>query len=209
MKKGIIFDLDGTLVDSLYFWNHIGSTYLRYKGILDDNIDNETNNMTIEEAASYIKNKYNIEESISFIRMQINCMIEEQYFHKLKLNDGVLEFVEYFYAHNYKLIIATDTPKPLAIAILKRYGIADYFIDVITTIKVKAAKDKPNIYDYCCLRMQLNKEDVVVYEDDNMAIDTLKKANYDVIGYGNNTNAIYKIESFKDEASYKMLEKMI
>ena len=123
MKKGIIFDLDGTLVDSLYFWNHIGSTYLRYKGILDDNIDNETNNMTIEEAASYIKNKYNIEESISFIRMQINCMIEEQYFHKLKLNDGVLEFVEYFYAHNYKLIIATDTPKPLAIAILKRYGI--------------------------------------------------------------------------------------
>ena len=209
MKKGIIFDLDGTLVDSLYFWNHIGSTYLRYKGILDDNIDNETNNMTIEEAASYIKNKYNIEESISFIRMQINCMIEEQYFHKLKLNDGVLEFVEYFYAHNYKLIIATDTPKPLAIAILKRYGIADYFIDVITTIKVIAAKDKPNIYDYCCLRMQLNKEDVVVYEDDNMAIDTLKKANYDVIGYGNNTNAIYKIESFKDEASYKMLEKMI
>lgn len=209
MKKGIIFDLDGTLVDSLYFWNHIGSTYLRYKGILDDNIDNETNNMTIEEAASYIKNKYNIEESISFIRMQINCMIEEQYFHKLKLNDGVLEFVEYFYAHNYKLIIATDTPKPLAIAILKRYGIADYFIDVITTIKVKAAKDKPNIYDYCCLRMQLNQEDVVVYEDDNMAIDTLKKANYDVIGYGNNTNAIYKIESFKDEASYKMLEKMI
>ena len=209
MKKGIIFDLDGTLVDSLYFWNHIGSTYLKYKGILDDKIDSETNNMTIEEAASYIKNKYNIEESVSYIRMQINCMIEEQYFHKLNLNEGVIEFVEYFYAHNYKLIIATDTPKPLAIAILKRFGISEYFIDVITTIKVKASKDKPNIYDYCCLRMQLGKEDVVVYEDDNMAIKTLMDANYDVVGYGNNTNAIYKIESFKDEASYKMLEKMI
>ncbi len=208
MKRGVIFDLDGTLIDSMPFWNSLGERYLKYIGIVDKDIDKETYNMTIEEAASYMKHKHNLNESVSYIRLQINCLIEEQYFKKLTLNEGVLEYIEYLYAHNYKLIVATDTPKPLAQAVLKKNGVLDYFIDVITTIKVKQDKSRPDIYDYCVLRMGLSKDDVVVIEDDDKAIETLKNASYDVIGFKTDAS-YYKIDSFKDEIAYKMLEKLI
>ena len=208
MKRGVIFDLDGTLIDSMPFWNSLGERYLKYIGIVDKDIDKETYNMTIEEAASYMKHKHNLNESVSYIRLQINCLIEEQYFKKLTLNEGVLEYIEYLYAHNYKLIVATDTPKPLAQAVLKKNGVLDYFIDVITTIKVKHDKSRPDIYDYCVLRMGLSKDEVVVIEDDDKAIETLKNASYDVIGFKTDAS-YYRIDSFKDEIAYKMLEKLI
>ncbi len=208
MKRGVIFDLDGTLIDSMPFWNSLGERYLKYIGIVDKDIDKETYNMTIEEAASYMKHKHNLNESVSYIRLQINCLIEEQYFKKLTLNEGVLEYIEYLYAHNYKLIVATDTPKPLAQAVLKKNGVLDYFIDVITTIKVKQDKSRPDIYDYCVLRMGLSKDEVVVIEDDDKAIETLKNASYDVIGFKTDAS-YYRIDSFKDEIAYKMLEKLI
>ena len=155
-----------------------------------------------------MKHKHNLNESVSYIRLQINCLIEEQYFKKLTLNEGVLEYIEYLYAHNYKLIVATDTPKPLAQAVLKKNGVLDYFIDVITTIKVKQDKSRPDIYDYCVLRMGLSKDEVVVIEDDDKAIETLKNASYDVIGFKTDAS-YYRIDSFKDEIAYKMLEKLI
>lgn len=209
MKKGIIFDLDGTLVDSLDFWNHLGEEFLKTKGIIDKDIDKECYNMTIEEAAGYMKVKHNLEDNVSFIRMLINCLIEEKYFKTLKLNPGVADCVEYLAAHGYSMIVATDTPKPLALAVLKKNGIAEYFVDVITTIKVKKGKDFPDIYDYCTLRMGLSKDEVVVFEDDQNAINTLKKACYDVIGYGDNLDTTFKISSFEDDGAIMMVQKMI
>ncbi len=215
MKKGIIFDLDGTILDSTYFWNHLGELYLKEKGIIDLNVDDECSNMSIEEASEFIKKKYNMPEQANLIRMEINCLIEEAYFKKLSLKPGVLDFLEYMHAHNYKMIIATDTPKPYVIGVLKRYGIVDYFIDIITTIKVKKSKEYPDIYDYCLLRMGLNKRDVVVFEDNQNVIKMLKDNAYDTIRVIDDTKdvdkgyALYTIDNFLDTKAYDILEKLI
>lgn len=214
MKKGIIFDFDGTLCDSTYFWNHLGEKYLKTLGIVDKDIDNECSEMSIEESSIHIKNKYNIDSSPNLIRMEINCLIEEAYFKTLELKEGVLDFLEYMYAHNYKMIIATDTPKPLVQALLKRYNIAHYFIDVITTIKVKKSKEYPDIYDYCLLRMGLNKNEVVVFEDNQKVLKMLRDNFYDTIMVRDNLDedmhyALYTIDNFLDTKAYDILEKLI
>lgn len=215
MKKGIIFDFDGTLCDSTYFWNHLGHLYLKAIGINDDTIDLECNNMSVEESSEYIKNKHNLKDTPNFIRMQINCLIEEAYFKTLKLKDGVLDFLEYMHAHNYKMIIATDTPKPLVLALLKRYGVNTYFIDVITTIKVKKSKEYSDIYDYCLLRMGLEKRDVVVFEDNQKVIKMLRDNAYDAVRVIDDLEeidlhyAIHTISNFMDRDAYDIVDKLI
>ncbi len=215
MKKGIIFDLDGTLCDSTSFWNHLGEAYLKTIGIIDKDIDDECHNMSIMESSEYIKKKHNLEATANFIRMEINCLIEEAYFKKLELKPGVLDFLEYMYAHGYKMIIATDTPKPLVLGLFKRYGIPHYFIDVITTIKVKKSKEYPDVYDYCLLRMDLLKRDVVVFEDNQNVIKMLKDNAYDTIRVVDDPSevdtsyALYTIDNFSDTRAYEIMDKLI
>lgn len=212
LRKGVIFDLDGTLLDSMDMWGHLGKNYLAYKNIIDNDIDKECEAMSLEESSEYMKKKHNLKETANFIRMELNCIIEEEYFKKLELKPGVLEYLEFLKAHNVKLIIATATPKPLVTAVLKRHNVLDYFIDIITTIKVKKSKEYPDVYDYCLLRMDLSKKDVIVFEDIEHAIKTLKNNNYDVVGVKDINNDYiydlcdYTIESFLDEKAYKLFE---
>ncbi len=213
MKKGIIFDFDGTLCDSKEFWTHLASTYLKDCGIIDHNIDDECKNFTLAEAANHIKEKHKLDKTINFIMMELNCLIEEAYLKDVKLKDGVIDFIEFLGIKDYKMIIATDTPKPLVNAVLKRYNVLNYIVDVITTIKVKKSKEFPDIYDYCLLRLDLEKKDVIVFEDNALVIKMLSENSYDTIYFKNDSEdcpyAFDYIESFKDDKVYNILEKII
>ncbi|MGM9971622.1 MAG: HAD family hydrolase [Anaeroplasmataceae bacterium] len=211
MKKGIIFDCDGVLLDSMDMWNHVGRNYLLKKGIDDPNIDIECGSMNLEEASLYIKQKHNLVEDPISIRLALNCVIEEAYFTYLDIKKGVKEFLAYASRLGYKMIIATATPKPLVVAALKRHNILDYFIDVITTLKVKKSKNYPDVYDYSLKVLNMNKDDVYVFEDIEHAINTLIKNNYDVVGVLDIDNEyiydmnIKTIDSFSDKKAYELL----
>lgn len=214
MKKGIIFDLDGTLLDSMDMWGHLGEKYLKEKNIIDKDIDHECEAMSLEESSIYMKEKHHLKKDPKVIRMELNCTIEEAYFNYLSLKSGVKEFLEYLKSNDVKMIIATATPKPLVVAALKRHNVLHYFIDVVTTMTVKKSKEYPDIYDYCLLKMNLKKEDVVVFEDIKHAINTLNKASYIVVGVHDIDNDYiydlckYTIDSYEGEEVYKLIESL-
>lgn len=214
MVKGVIFDLDGTILDSMDMWGHLGRRYLAMKNVVDNDIDKECEAMSLEESSEYIKKKHNLKEDPRFIRLELNCVIEEAYYKTLKLKNGVVDFLEYLHAHNIKMIIATATPKPLVVAVLKRHNVLHYFIDVITTMTVKKSKEYPDIYDYCLLKMDLKKEDVVVFEDIKHAINTLNKASYRVVGVSDIDNDYiydlckYTIGSYDTSEVYNLIESL-
>lgn len=213
MKKGVIFDFDDTLCNSKEFWSHLASLYLKKCDVIDNEIDSECVNLTLAEAANHIKNKHRLDKSVNFIMMELNCLIEEAYVKNIKLKKGVIDFMEFLNVKGYKMIIATDTPKPLVNALLKRYGIINYIVDVITTIKVKKTKEYPDIYDYCLLRLDLEKKDVLVFEDNINVIRMLNANSYDTIYVKNGLeecmDAFDFIESYEDDKVYKILEKII
>lgn len=195
VKKGIIFDCDGVLLDSMNMWNNILYEVLLSYGIDDKSINDICSDMTIEETSIYIKEKYNLEDSPINIRLKINCILESHYFFDLELKPGVKEFLSKACELGYKMIIASQTPKPLISACFKRLGILDYFIDIITTIKVKKSKQYPDIYDYCLRVLDLDKTDVYVFEDVYHALNTLINASYDCIGvYDINNEYIYDMD---------------
>lgn len=212
MKKGLIFDCDGVLLDSMNMWGHVGEKFLKEQGIIDPYIDSECAEMTLEESSAYIKAKHNLAIDEKLIRLGINCVIEHAYYYDLKAKPGVIEFLEDAKALGYQMIIATATPKPLVVAALKRLNILQYFKDVITTLKVKKSKNYPDVYDYCLLAMNLKKEEVYVFEDIKHALITLKNNNYDCVGVLDIDNkyiydmGIKTIDSFSSEDAYILLK---
>ena len=127
-KKLLIFDMDGTLLDSMKLWKYLGRIYLQSKGKLaQDNLEEVIDIMTLNESASYLKSTYNLNESLDIIENQILDMIEDKYLNEIPLKEGVKEYLIQLNKMGYKMCILTTSQKNQALAALKRTEILDLF----------------------------------------------------------------------------------
>ena len=156
-KKLLIFDMDGTLLDSMGFWQNLGRRYLESKGKApENNLEKIIESMTLKESASYFKTKYNLEEDVDFL---------------IKAHsDG------------YKMCILTTSEKSQAIGALKRTGVLDLFDEIYTDRDFDLSKKNPQIYVKTCEKMGESPSDTVVFEDALYAVESAKKAQFTVIG---------------------------
>lgn len=176
--KGAIFDFDGTIYDSMEYWQTISYDFLKSRfNIIDEKIDSECETYTIEEAVNYMNKKHSLNIKIS----DIYDFFDEGYT-KLKAKKRIVEIIENYYNNNVKMIIATVTTKSLVLKSLKNLGLEKYFIDYITVEEIGKSKKYPDIYNECLKRLNLSKKEIVVYEDSSYAITTLINNNFNVIG---------------------------
>ena len=125
-KKLLIFDMDGTLLDSMKLWKYLGRIYLQSKGKLaQDNLEEVIDIMTLNESASYLKSTYNLNESLDIIENQILDMIEDKYLNEIPLKEGVKEYLIQLKKMGYKMCILTTSQKNQALAALKRTEILE------------------------------------------------------------------------------------
>lgn len=199
MPKGIIFDFDGTLLDTTPEWNVLGGNYLRSKGIVpEDNIDEILVPMSLEEAGEYFIEKYNFTLSVKEIVEEINLLIADKYINHFQLKPYVLDYLKKLKGEGKKMCIATATDHPLAVAAAKRVGIEDYFEFILTCGEVGFSKRHPNIYVDAAKKLGFSIDEVVVYEDTLICIETAKKAGFKVVAVddissGKNMETIKKI----------------
>ena len=101
MIKGVIFDADGTLLDSMHIWKDLGIRYLLSLGIIPkDDLYEVLFPMTLEESSVYLKNKYNINKSANEIKKDILKIIYDFYYYEVDLKKGALSYLEYLYDNN-------------------------------------------------------------------------------------------------------------
>lgn len=185
--KGLIFDLDGTLIDSMHVWEKIDVDYLTAKGhAVPTNIKEEITHLSFTETACYFKEKFNIEESIEEIIATWNEMAHKEYSLNIKLKDGVLEFLTYLKLNNYKIALATSNSTPLLTAVLKSNEIYHLFDAISTSDEVGKSKANPDIYLLSAEKLGLNPTDCLVFEDIVQALNGAKLANMKTVAVFDN-----------------------
>lgn len=183
MIKGIIFDLDGTLLDSMGIWDTLGEDYLLSLGIQPQaGLRERLRDLSLKQAAVYFRNQYHVELSVGEILRGIHSMIENFYIKEVQLKDGIKELLDLCLKNNIQMIIATATDKDLVIEALERLNIKDYFINILTCQEIGHGKDEPDIYLKALEELKCFQEEVLVFEDAIYAIKTAKKAGFQVVG---------------------------
>lgn len=180
---GAIFDVDGTLLDSLTMWKNIGANYLRSVGKNPkDDVAERITFMTLAQAADYFIDEYELEFTQKQICDSIDKMAEDFYYNDAQLKDGVEEFLAYLKDKGVRMSIATATDKYLVDNALKRIGVRDYFEDIFTCSQVGISKVDPKVYEVAHELIGTDKETTYIFEDMLFAIETAKKAGYNVVG---------------------------
>lgn len=164
--KGIIFDLDGTLVDSMWVWREIDEEFLEPYGVkVPDNLQKEIEGMSFTETAQYFKKTFSLPMSVEELKTLWNRMAYEKYSLEVPLKDGVLDFLRYMKEEGLKVGISTSNSKELLMAVLESLGIQEYFHVIKTGCEVGKGKPFPDIYLKVAQELQVKPEDCLVFED--------------------------------------------
>ena len=131
--KADLFDLDGTLVDSMWVWNDIDVEYLGRFGLsLPETLQKEIEGMSFTETAVYIKQKFSIPDPIEKMKEDWNAMAFDKYVNEVPLKKGVPEFLALCRKKGIRLGIATSNSRQLVDAIIASHGLTEYFDGIVT-----------------------------------------------------------------------------
>lgn len=165
-KKAVIFDLDGTLVDSMWMWKQIDIEFLGSRGYeLPDDLQKSIEGMSFRETAEYMKERFQLSDAVEELMDIWNDMAYEKYKNEVSLKPGVLEFLNTLKEHNIKIGIATSNSMVLVEATLKANGVWEYFSSIHTANEVAKGKPAPDIYLLVAKDLGVESGDCLIFED--------------------------------------------
>lgn len=181
-KKAVIFDLDGTLVDSMWMWKAIDIQYLGQHGIaLPEDLQDQIEGMSFTETAAYFKKRFDLPESVEEIKTAWNEMTYEKYANEVPLKPGAEKFLSYLRKRNVQMAIATSNSRELVTTVIRALHIESCFSCVITSCEVGAGKPAPDIYRRAAGLLGVKPSECLVFEDLPAGILAGKRAGMTVI----------------------------
>lgn len=164
--EAVLFDLDGTLVDSMWMWGAIDVEYLGRHGLtLPKDLQKAIEGMSFSETAVYFKKRFSLPESLEEIKAEWIAMSKEKYAHEVSLKPGAREFLEYLKSHGYKTGIATSNGRELLNAVVEGQGLSPYFQCLMTSCEAGAGKPAPDVYLKVAEELNIDPKNCLVFED--------------------------------------------
>lgn len=166
MIEAVIFDLDGSMVDSMWMWRTIDIEYLGRFGItLPENLQSCIEGMSFSETAVYFKERFNLPDDLDMIKAEWNRMAWDKYAYEVPIKDGVIELLQYCKNNGIKAGIATSNSRELVENVVKMRQMEQYFDCIMTGCDVAKGKPAPDIYLAVADKLQVTPENCLVFED--------------------------------------------
>lgn len=181
--KAAIFDLDGTIADSLDVWTDIDSHFFCAHGKPKPaTYQNDVQCMDFASAAAYTKKLLSLDESEEEIMEEWRQMSLDEYSSKILLKDGAVDFLKKLHQSGVKLGLATASGRELYEPLLRRFGVYDYFGACVTTTEAGKNKDFPDVYLLCADKLDCDPNDCAVFEDILPGILSAKSVGMTAVG---------------------------
>lgn len=191
-----IFDLDGTLLDSMHVWDKFAVQYLKGKGIYTNQaLDQLFEAMRMEEAIDYLHTHYLptlTKETISREVYELLC----DCYRSMRLKPGVKECVTSLHQKGIRMGVLSANHVAVCEAALKKHGLLEFFSFIVSCEQLHLSKEDPTCFLQACEMMKMKKEHTLIIEDALHAIQGAKKAGFYVV-------AVKERSQNKDEKEIK------
>ena len=180
--EAVIFDLDGSLVDSMWMWKAIDIEYLAGHGIeAPKTLQKDIGGRSFVETARYFKDRFNLSDSIEKIGDDWNKMAWDKYTNEVPLKEGVSQLLDRCMQNGIKLGIASSNSTELINQVLSSHGIKDKFQSVKSGTQVVKGKPAPDIYLTVAEELGAEPSRCLVFEDLVDGIKAAKNAGMTVV----------------------------
>ena len=184
--KGAIFDMDGTLLDSLgfwgYFWPRVGEKYFGNSEFYPEVIDKAIRTMIFEDGMSYFKDYYKVPDSIEDIMEFSVSELRNFYVKVAKPKDGAFELLEYLKGEGVGMVLASATNRENVMLALEACGMLPYFDAVLSCADIGVGRDKPDIYLLALKSLGTAAKETYIFEDSFVAIETARAIGLNTVG---------------------------
>ena len=198
----VIFDLDGTLIDSMGVWNQIDIDFLGKRGFdVPKDYMQVITPMGFEATAEYTIKRFGLKEERDDIIKEWYDMAFEAYSFHVKLKPGVKEYIQYLKNNGKKMSVATASDMKLVEPVLTNNKIIDYFHNITTVSEVSRGKGFPDIYHKSAKKMNMTTDKCIVFEDILAGVKGAKDGEYRTIG-------VYDSRSIENVEEMKKLSDM-
>lgn len=181
--KGVVFDLDGVLLDSMSIWKDLGARYLQSQGIArEEGLSDILFSMSMEQGAGYLKDHYLLERSAEAVLEDLQELLKDFYYNEAPAKEGADELIRFLKARGIRITAATSSPRGHVERALERNGLLSDIEAVFTVAEIGVSKHSPDIYDAAAEFMGLGREEVLVFEDSLYALKTAHDAGFKTAG---------------------------
>lgn len=185
--KGAIFDMDGTLIDSLMVWDmiweDIGVRFLKKDGFRPSKADDRAvRTMTLIDAMTLIHDNYGIAESGEALWRYVTDYIADFYANTVELKKGVREFLDILSEKGVRMCVASATAPDLVKLAIEHCGLEKYLSTLVSCSEIGKGKEHPDVFFAALDRLGTDIDSTWVFEDSAVALETASKAGFHTVG---------------------------
>ena len=184
---GAIFDMDGTLADSLSFWDVFFKRVAKKYGLAenfrpDPDTERSIRTLPFKEGMALMHERCGVGGSADEMLQTAFDMCRVFYAEDVEMKAGALDFLRLCKEKGIKMCVASATQRDLLEIVMERFGLYEYLPKVFSCGDIGKGKDVPDIFDMAREYLGTDKESTYIFEDSTVAVETAKKAGYKVVG---------------------------
>ena len=193
--KAVIFDMDGTLIDSTGIWHNIDVAFFAKRGMeLPKDYAQHIVHLGLKQAAVYTKETYHLKESVQEIMDEWHNMSLDMYKYRVELKPHAIELLDLFKNNGIKMAIATANDEPLYRPCIERLKIEEYFNEIADVNTAKEGKQSAKIYLDLARKMNTLPENTLVLEDMPTCVKTAHRSGFITVAVYDNASKNYDDE---------------